>query len=127
MRFCFVRSDIIDFFYCYRYINSRDMYGETKLCVIKGPSNSNIDIPERFQSKVLRIITNAPRYVPNAMLRRDLQVLSVKQEVMNHSITYRQRLINHPNQLATTLYLQPTYNRRLKRCHPADLQTRYKT
>ena len=35
-------------------------------------SNSNIDILERFQSKVLRITTNAPRYVSNAMLRRDL-------------------------------------------------------
>ncbi len=90
-------------------------------------SNSNIDILERFQSKVLRIITNEPRYVPNAMLRRDLQDLSVKQDLMNHSITYRQLLINHPNQLATTLYLKPTYNRRLKSRHPADLQTRYKT
>ena len=90
-------------------------------------SNSNIDVLERFQSKLLRIISNAPQYVPSAMLRRDLQVLSVKQEVMNYSITYQQRLINHPNQLATTLYLKPTYKRRLKRCHPADLQTRYKT
>ena len=43
-------------------------------------SNSSIEILERFQSKVLRIITDAPWYVPNTMLRRDLQVLSVKQE-----------------------------------------------
>jgi len=28
-------------------------------------SNSNIDILERFQSKALRIVTEAPRYVPN--------------------------------------------------------------
>jgi len=41
-------------------------------------SNSNIEILERFQSKVLWIITDAPWYVPNTMLRCDLQVLSVK-------------------------------------------------
>jgi hypothetical protein len=38
-------------------------------------SKSNIEILERFQSKFLRIITDAPWYVPNTMLR---QVLSVK-------------------------------------------------
>jgi hypothetical protein len=37
-------------------------------------SNSNIDILERFQSKVLRIITDAPCYVPNAVIKHDLQV-----------------------------------------------------
>jgi len=43
-------------------------------------SNSNIDIVERFQSKVLRIITDAPWYVPNTVIRRDLQVLPARQE-----------------------------------------------
>ena len=36
-------------------------------------SNSNLEILERFQSKVSRIITDAPRYVPNAVIKRDLQ------------------------------------------------------
>jgi len=88
-------------------------------------SNSNIEILERFQSKVLRIITDAPWYVPNTMLRRDLQVLSVKQEVRNYSINYRHRFDNHPNRLAKTLLLGTTHNRRLKRCHLVDLQTRF--
>jgi hypothetical protein len=35
---------------------------------------------EIFQSKVLRIITDAPRYVPNAVIQRGLKVLSVRQE-----------------------------------------------
>jgi hypothetical protein len=43
-------------------------------------SNSNIEILERFQSKVLRIITDAPRYVLNAVMQRGLKVLSVRQE-----------------------------------------------
>jgi len=30
-------------------------------------SKSNLENLERFQSKVLRIITDAPRYVPNAV------------------------------------------------------------
>jgi len=48
-------------------------------------SNSNIEILEIFQSKVLRIIANAPWYVPNAVIIRDLQVLSVRKEVRNYS------------------------------------------
>ena len=36
-------------------------------------SNSNIEILERFQSKVLRIITDAPRYVPNVVIKRDFK------------------------------------------------------
>jgi hypothetical protein len=35
-------------------------------------SNSNIEILERFQSKVLRLIVNAPWYVPNSVIRKDL-------------------------------------------------------
>jgi len=36
---------------------------------------------------VLRIITDALRYVPNAVIIRDLQVLSVRQEERNYSVT----------------------------------------
>jgi hypothetical protein len=50
-------------------------------------SNSNIEILERFQSKMLRIITDAPRFLPNAVIKRDLKVLSVRQEVRNYSVT----------------------------------------
>jgi hypothetical protein len=44
-------------------------------------SDSNIEILERFQSKVMRIITDAPWYVSNLVLRRDLHLLTVKEEV----------------------------------------------
>jgi hypothetical protein len=88
-------------------------------------SNSNIDILERFQSKVLRIITDAPWYVPNAVIKRDLQVPSVHQEVRTFSINYLVRLEDHPNDLAVSLLQQPPHNHRLKRYHPADLATRF--
>ena len=87
-------------------------------------STSNLEILERFQSKVLRIITGAPWYVPNTVLKSDLQVPTVRQEVKNYSATYRQRLDVHPNKLAKTLFSSQTCNRRLKRHYPAELATR---
>jgi len=87
-------------------------------------SNSNLEILERFQSKVLRTITDAPWYVPNAVIKRDLQVLTVRQEVPNYSVTSRQRLDVHPNSLAKSLLQRTNYNRRLKRYYPAVLATR---
>jgi len=78
-------------------------------------SNSNIVTLERFQSKVLRVITDAPWYVPNAVIKRGLKVRSVRQEVRNYSVTYRQRLDDHPNRLAKSLYQRTHYNLRLKR------------
>jgi hypothetical protein len=41
-------------------------------------STSNIDILERFQSKVLRMIVDAPWYVPNNLIRRDLHISTVR-------------------------------------------------
>jgi hypothetical protein len=37
--------------------------------------------PERFQSKVLRMIEDAPWHVRNMVIRRDLQKQTVKQEI----------------------------------------------
>jgi hypothetical protein len=88
-------------------------------------SNSNLEVLERFQSKVLRILTDAPWYVPNAVIKRDLQVPTVRQEVRNYSVAYRRRLDNHPNSLANSLFYGLNRNRRLKRYYPADLTTRY--
>jgi len=88
-------------------------------------SDSNPEILERFQSKVLWIIMDTPWYVPNAVIKRDLQVLSVRQEMQNYSVTYRRRIDNHPNSLAKSLFQRTNYNRRLKRHYPADLPTRF--
>jgi hypothetical protein len=41
-------------------------------------STSNIEISERFQSKNLRMIVDAPWYVPNTVIRRDLQIPELK-------------------------------------------------
>jgi hypothetical protein len=49
---------------------------------------------------VLRIITDAPQDLPNAVIKRDLKVPSVRQELPNYSVTYRQRLDDYPDRLA---------------------------
>jgi len=100
-------------------LSSRDIYPlELRISLQK-------NLLERFLSKVLRIITDAKWYVPNAVIKRDLKVLSVRQEVRNYSVTYRQRLDDHPNRLAKSLFQTTNYNRRLKRYYSADLATRF--
>jgi len=86
-------------------------------------SNSNLEILERFQSNVLRIITDAPWYVPNTVIKRDLQIPTVKQEAGKFSTKYRKRLDTHPNNLENTLFKEQFGTCRLKRLYPTDLVT----
>jgi len=86
-------------------------------------SNSNLEILERFQSKALRIMTDAPRYVPNTIIKRHLQIPTVKQDARTLSANYRKRLDNHPNNLANTLLKEQLGTRRLNRLYPTDLVT----
>jgi hypothetical protein len=51
-------------------------------------SNSNITILERFQSKVLRLIVDAPWYVSNSVIRKDLRIPAVKEEISRFSSLY---------------------------------------
>jgi hypothetical protein len=55
------------------------------------------EILERFQSKALRVILDAPRYEPNTVIRRDLQTPTVKEEIRRYSSQYSARLSAHPN------------------------------
>jgi hypothetical protein len=55
-------------------------------------STSNIKILKRFQSKALRMIADAPWYVPNMIFRQDLQIPSVKEEIRRFGIHYSSRL-----------------------------------
>lgn len=87
-------------------------------------SISNIEILERYQSKTLRTIVNAPYYVKNSTIRNDLQICSVKKEVNRLSSKYFNRLGCHPNILANDLTDTRDQTRRLKRYKPTDLSTR---
>jgi hypothetical protein len=77
-------------------------------------ANSNLDIFERFQSKVLRIIVNAPWFVPNRIIAHDLQIKTVKSEIRDCCFNYNKRLENHPNVLADHLLTKTNTQRRLK-------------
>jgi hypothetical protein len=87
-------------------------------------SISNIEILERFQSKALRMTVDTPWYVPNTVIRRDLQIPTVKEEIRCYSSQYSARLSAHPNDLIVNLSELPD-NRRLRRHLPNDLPTRF--
>jgi len=59
-------------------------------------SNSNIEILERFQLKVLQILIDAPWFVTNEIIRRNLRIPTIKEEINNGSL-YINKLTNHPN------------------------------
>jgi hypothetical protein len=60
-------------------------------------STSNIEIMEYFQSKALRIIMDAPWYVPNTIIGKDLQIPTVKHEINRYSYNHSKRFSVHPN------------------------------
>ena len=86
-------------------------------------SNSNIEIIPRFQNKALMIITNAPYYVTNLQLHRELNLLYVKDEAKIVASKYYNKIINHPNQLASDLISSLLHSKlcRLYRKAPLDL------
>jgi hypothetical protein len=75
-------------------------------------STSNIEILERFQSKALCMIVDAPWYVPNTLIRRDVHIPSVKEGISHYSSHYSARLTAHPNDILLTL-LEPPECKRL--------------
>jgi hypothetical protein len=87
-------------------------------------STSNIEILERFQSKALRMIVDAAWYVPNTVIRRDLQTPTGKEEIRRYSPQYSARLSAHLNDLVVNL-MALRNNRRLRRHLPNDLPTRF--
>lgn len=84
-------------------------------------SESNVEILQRYQSKVLRLITNSPWFVNNNNIHTDLGVPKVKTEISRYSSNYLNRLSQHSNVLAITLLDDSNEIRRLKRLHVLDL------
>ena len=55
---------------------------------------------ETMQAKILRTIVNAPWYVRNDDIRRDLEIPTVKEEIIKYSEKYKSRIASYPNRLA---------------------------
>jgi hypothetical protein len=73
-------------------------------------STSNIEILELFRVKALLKIVDAPWYVPNTVVQRDLQIPTVKEEICRYSFQYSVDLSAHPNDLIVNL-IEQTDNR----------------
>ena len=58
-----------------------------------------------------------------SIIKRDLQIPTVKQEARKYSANYRKRLDAHPKNLANALFQEKLGTRRLKRLYLADLVT----
>lgn len=82
---------------------------------------SNINIIQRFQNKVLRAIVNAPWYIRNSDLHRDLQVEFVENEISKFARSHEKRLHQHVNTEAIQLLDTTDMVRRLKRTKPHEL------
>ena len=87
-------------------------------------SKSNRVIMQRSQSKILRAIPNAPRYVTNHTLHTDFNIPYVSDVIYERINKHHNKPEAHPNPLLQPL-LQTVNYRRLKRCWPLDLRTRH--
>lgn len=88
-------------------------------------ATSNLAMLDRFQNKVLRIIVDAPWYVPNNVILSDLKIPTVKSEIKKYSSRYKDRLFAHPNDTVQHLMEDNNEPKRLKRYKPSDLPTRF--
>jgi len=84
---------------------------------------SNITIIQRFQNKVLRDIANAPSYVRNTDLHRDLKMEMVTAEIRGFARKNEKRLLHHDNVEAMQLLEGSELELRLKRTNPFELSS----
>ena len=76
---------------------------------------------QTFQNKVLRNIVNAPWYIRNSDLHRDLNIPLVKDVIRKYAQKHRERLSQHVNAEASQLIRNQPTTRRLRRVIPTDL------
>jgi len=87
-------------------------------------SQSNIEILQRLQKKILRMVTNAPWYIPNHVLHTDLQIPTIREEITQISCSYKTKIEVHPNKLTSNIFGNHD-QRRLRRYSLHDLSTRF--
>jgi hypothetical protein len=71
-------------------------------------STSHIEVLECLQTKVLCIIVDAPWYVLNMVIWRDLHTPTVKEEISHYNSQYSASLSGHPSYLVVTSWHNPT-------------------
>jgi uncharacterized protein YeeX (DUF496 family) len=78
-------------------------------------SESNIQVIQRYQNKVLKCIVNAHWYVRNSDLHRDLGIETVTDIIVKFAKSHEKRLQDHINIEASRLLNVKNITRRLKR------------
>jgi hypothetical protein len=78
-------------------------------------SDSNIEVIQRYQNKVLKCIVNAPWYVRNSGLHRYLGVETVTDIIAKFADSHEKRRQDHINIEASRLFNVNNITRRLKR------------
>jgi len=81
----------------------------------------HIDSIQRFQNKVLRNAVNAPWYIRNNDLHKDLGIPMVHEVIEQMALKHQSKLTVHINEEATQLLNTTNLTRRLKRKKPLDL------
>lgn len=84
-------------------------------------SSSNVDILQRFQSKTLRAIIDAPWYVSNRTIHEDLKIPFIRDVIKERAVIHNRKLEMHPNEVIQPL-MDNNCPRRLKRKWPRDLE-----
>ena len=84
-------------------------------------SQSNRNIIQRFQNRVLRGIVDAPWYIRNDNLHKDLDVETVDSVIKKCAQSHEQRLQRHINVEALQILNNDGLIRRLKRTKPFEL------
>jgi hypothetical protein len=84
-------------------------------------SDSNPDVIQRYQNKVLKCIVNAPWYVRNCELHHDLGIETVTDIMAKFANSHEKRLQNHINIEASRLPNVNNITKRLKRKKPFEI------
>jgi hypothetical protein len=83
---------------------------------------SNLAVIQRYQAKILRQITNAPRYGTNHTLHTDLRIPPVRTFFQELTETHHTALRTHTNPLTAPI-LAPPPRRRLRRRWTLDVKS----
>jgi uncharacterized protein YeeX (DUF496 family) len=90
-------------------------------------SDSNTGVIRRYENKVLNCIVNAPWYVPNSDLHRDLEIETVTDIIAKFANSHEDRLQDHINIEVSRLLNMNNTTKRLKWKKPFELVTCWNT
>jgi hypothetical protein len=84
-------------------------------------SDSNIQVIQRFQNKVLKCIVQTPCYIRNSDLHWDLRIETVTDIITRLASSHKKRLRNHINSEVSRFLNVQNIPRQLKRKKPFEL------